>query len=61
MMPATTEPVALRPPVRCQCGAVIFDGQLVRARVIKLHGQQALAKCKCKRWLPVPLQYRPLA
>jgi len=47
--------------VTCDCGFPVFDGEVIRSRVIRLcdeQGQplkQALAKCKCKRWVGVPV------
>lgn len=40
-------------PVRCSCGFLIFDGEVLRSRV--LLPDQGLAKCRCKRWVPVPV------
>lgn len=52
-------PVAERPEVRCECGRVIFDGVAVRARVVRaLPRGGAQAKCRCKRWVSVPLTYQ---
>lgn len=56
---APAAPVAERPEVRCDCGRVIFDGIAVRARVVRaLPRGGAEAKCRCKRWVLVPLTYR---
>ncbi len=55
---AEAPPVAARPPVRCECGREIFDGLVVRSRVVRvLPRGGAQAKCRCKRWVPVPLTY----
>lgn len=56
---AAAAPVAERPEVRCDCGRTIFDGVAVRARVVRaLPRGGAQAKCRCKRWVPVPLTYQ---
>lgn len=39
--------------VTCDCGYRIFDGEVVRARVVK--PAEGLAKCRCKRWVRVPV------
>lgn len=63
MLTATAEirplPVpVLRPPVRCVCGRAVFDGQAVRARVVLVQADATvIAKCQCKRWVPIPLRY----
>ena len=51
---------SLRDPqmVACECGFVIFDGEVIRARVVKFVGQGAAAKCRCKRWVPLPFIHR---
>ena len=44
--------------VRCVCDHVLFDGVVVRSRVVRLlprGGAEAL--CRCKRWQLVPLTY----
>ena len=46
-----------RKPVECACGHRIFDGEVIRARVVRLLGRGAEAKCRCKRWVAVPLTY----
>lgn len=56
---AAAEPVAERAEVRCECGRTIFDGVAVRARVVRaLPRGGAQAKCRCKRWVAVPLTYQ---
>lgn len=45
-------------PVSCACGRVIFDGAVITTRVLRLF-PRAEAKCRCKRWVPVPVAYRP--
>lgn len=50
-----------RPAVRCQCGHTLFDGVVVKSRVVRLFplgGAEAL--CRCKRWITVPLTYQPI-
>lgn len=49
--PRTLPPEA----VICTCGYVLYDGEVIRTRVIKLHEQTAL--CRCKRWVGVPVEY----
>ena len=49
-----------RPMVKCQCGHTLFDGIVVKARVVRLlprGGGEAL--CRCKRWVVVPVSYAP--
>jgi len=48
-----------RPEVHCSCGFSIFDGEVIRARVVRLVSRGVEAKCRCKRWVPVPLAYAP--
>lgn len=36
---------------------MLFDGLVIRSRVIRLLPRGAEAKCKCKRWLAVPVAY----
>lgn len=57
-----TQPEAAPPrqPIDCPCGWRIFDGEVIRARVVRLVGHGVEAKCRCKEWLRVPLWYRPL-
>lgn len=49
--------------VRCSCGFSVFDGDVVRARVVRLvdGGAGAEAKCRCKQWVRVPLMYSDCA
>lgn len=47
-----------RMSVQCVCGHRLFDGIVVRARVVRLlprGGAEAL--CRCKRWQGVPMGY----
>ena len=46
------------PPLRCGCGFELFDGQALRARVLLVQADGSVqAKCRCKRWVVVPLRY----
>lgn len=48
----------IRPKVRCgTCGTTIFDGLVVKSRVLRVLPKGAQAKCRCKAWVPVPLTY----
>ena len=49
----------IRPSVRCECGSVVFDGLVVKSRIVRVLPKGAQAKCRCKRWVPVPLTYSP--
>lgn len=40
--------------VQCKCGHVIFDGEVIRSRCVKV--LEAKALCRCKRWVAVPVQ-----
>ena len=44
---------AVPPPVRCECGFLIWDGVALRARVVL--PARGIAKCRCKRWVSVPI------
>lgn len=47
-----------RPTVRCgTCQAVIFDGLVIKSRVVRVLPRGAEAKCRCKTWVPVPVTY----
>lgn len=39
--------------VTCTCGYRLFDGEVIRSRVVK--PSEGLAKCRCKRWVRVPV------
>ena len=55
MRTAERVPELRRPgPVRCECGFLVFDGQALRSRVV-LPGK-GVAKCRCKRWVEVPVR-----
>lgn len=45
-------PAAPPAPVICECGFKIFDGEVIRSRVV--HLVKGEAKCRCKRWVSVP-------
>jgi len=50
-----------RQTVKCDCGHFVFDGIVVKSRVVRLlprGGAEAL--CRCKRWVLVPLSYSRL-
>jgi len=52
--------MAERDEVRCPCcGYKIFDGLLIKSRLVRLlPSGGAEAKCKqCKSWVPVPATY----
>ena len=55
----TDREAAPRPPVRCTCGHLVFDGLAVKARVVLLDPAGGKAKCRCKRWVSVPVAYAP--
>jgi hypothetical protein len=45
-------------PVVCACGFKIWDGEVVRSRVLRiLPDRHFEAKCKCKRWVKLPVKY----
>ena len=55
---AVLDEPAPRAVVRCTCGHTIFDGIVVKSRVVRvLPTGPCEALCRCKRWLPVPLGY----
>lgn len=37
----------------CECGQAIYDGEVIRSRVVRIRpGDHELeAKCRCKRWV----------
>ena len=45
----------------CGCGRVIFDGVVIKTRVLRVRPDgQAEVKCRdCKGWVTVPLAYKP--
>jgi|GEM_PF-1893265 len=47
-----------RREVRCSCNRVLFDRLVVRARVVRVNPDGSTeGKCRCKRWVRLPLQY----
>ena len=40
--------------VRCVCGHVVFDGQVIRSRCVDI--VDAVALCRCKRGVRVPVR-----
>ena len=49
-------PVSKPQPVLCpHCGFTIFDGDAIRSRCVK--PIQAVAKCRCKQWVDVPIVF----
>ena len=49
---------SLRPIVKCPtCTAPIFDGLVIKSRVVRILARGAEAKCRCKTWVPVPVTY----
>ena len=55
---ALRAPEPTRPVVRCACGYTLFDGLVVRSRVVRVLVKGTEAKCRCKRWVALPLTYR---
>lgn len=51
--------IKYRPAVVCYCGHTVFDGEAIKARVVRVLPTGAEAKCKCKRWVSVPVTYSP--
>ena len=46
------------PRVVCDCKRIIFDGEVIHARVINVRA--CMAKCRCSRWVRVPIGYAPI-
>lgn len=47
-----------RPAVRCpHCGHAIFDGLVIKSRIVRVLPMGAEAKCQCKAWVAVPIHY----
>ena len=57
--PAQHQAVPIRPRVACpQCRTVVFDGEVVLSRVVRVGAAGCAAKCKqCRGWVRVPLVY----
>ena len=48
----------IRPAVRCgTCRQVVFDGIVIKSRVVRVLPRGVEAKCRCKQWVAVPLVY----
>lgn len=48
-----------RETIRCPyCGKMIFDGDVVKSRVLKVLADSIRAKCQCKNWVELPFIYR---
>ena len=44
--------------VRCGCGHVIFDGIVIKSRVVRLLPTGGIeAKCRCKAWVDLSIRY----
>ena len=56
----TAEVIPARPRVACPtCRTVVFDGEVVLSRVVRVLAQGCEAKCKqCREWVAVPLRYQ---
>ena len=48
---------SIRPVVKCICQHKIFDGLVIKSRVIRVLPDGAEALCRCKKWVKVPLRY----
>lgn len=61
-MPSDAQPVqAIRPACRCpNCGTTLFDGLVIKSRVVRVLPKGAEAKCRCKEWVAVPVSYSVL-
>lgn len=56
-----TDTIPERPRVVCPCNHPIYDGEVIRSRVIRVLDAGAEAKCpRCKRWNLVPVTYCPV-
>lgn len=45
-------------PITCECGFKIWDGEVVRSRVLRIRPDGYFdAKCKCKRWIKLPVTF----
>jgi len=44
-------------PIVCECGFRIWDGEVVRSRVLRIREDEHFeAKCRCKRWIELPVK-----
>lgn len=51
----------IRPPVNCPvCRTTLFDGLVIKSRIVRLTATGGEAKCRCKRWVPLPIAYTPV-
>ena len=58
MNPMIDPTAPLRPNVFCpHCGFRLFDGLVIKARIIRVFPKGAEAKCRCKAWVEVPIAY----
>ncbi|MFN2288661.1 MAG: hypothetical protein ABR578_10060 [Chromatocurvus sp.] len=49
---------SLRQSIKCPtCTAMVFDGLVIKSRVVRVLAAGAEAKCRCKTWVPVPVTY----
>lgn len=49
-------------PIQCECGFKIWDGEVVRSRVLRIRADGWFeAKCRCKRWIPLPVRFQETA
>jgi len=47
-----------RKAVKCpHCGHTLFDGLVIKSRVVRLTPRGAEAKCPCKAWVAMPMRY----
>lgn len=52
----------IRSIIKCpSCTSVLFDGIAIKSRVVRLTQNGGEAKCRCKRWVPVPIAYSPIS
>lgn len=50
---------SIRPEVKCpNCRKTIFDGDVIKSRIVKVLANGAEAKCSCKSWVQLPLVYQ---
>lgn len=50
---STSERLEQDQRVICECGRVVYDGEVVRSRCV--HPESGTALCRCKRWVAVPI------
>lgn len=57
-MPTAEKTWPIRSEVRCLCNHLIFDGEVIKGRVVRVLQKGAEAKCKrCGQWVAVPITY----